>query len=287
VVSSRGSVGLDETLDLHLELPRLRKDRRQDGGPVQCHVTGTFSNPKLSVRAGSLVVQLADGDKPALAVEKVDLSLSVETSKDGRMLTLAPVTVFENRKLTADVGDELLRLVAPTLSELTGVQGEISLSLDTFRVPLGVPMSDFAKRVELAGKLHLHHISVDVKEPILETLIKVLADMHGKKPSEIVRVVEDAEVRFQVRGGRINHEGLRIGFPDIAPDLLVSSRGSVGLDHSLDLELQVPRILVKGKNARPVVQRTNPVRLRVSGTIDKPVVTEIKGEEKNKPKEGP
>src|SRR5262249_4571820 len=121
VVSSRGSVGLDETLDLHLELPRLRKDRRQDGGPVQCHVTGTFSNPKLSVRSGSLVVQLADGDKPALAVEKVDLSLSVETSKDGRVLTLAPVTVFENRKLTADVGDELLRLVAPTLSELTGV----------------------------------------------------------------------------------------------------------------------------------------------------------------------
>ena len=55
------------------------------------------------------------------------------------MLTLAPVTLFEKQKLTPEVGDELLHLVAPTLGDFTGVQGEISLSLDTFRVPLGVP----------------------------------------------------------------------------------------------------------------------------------------------------
>ena len=91
-------------------------------------------------------------------------------------------------------------------------------------------------------------------------MVKVLADMYGKKPSEVVRIVEDAEVRFQVREGRMHHEGLRIGFPDIAPDLLVSSRGSVGLDHSLDIVLEVPRIVVPGKKAPADPKATAPVR---------------------------
>jgi hypothetical protein len=278
VVSARGSLGLNETLDLAVNLPRLRKDKRREQGPVQCHVTGTISNPRLSVRGGSLVVQLADSDQPMLALDRVDLRLSVENSEDGRMLTLAPVTIFEKQKLTAARGDQLLHLVAPTLGDVTRVQGEISLSLDTLRVPLGGPMSELAKRVELAGKLHLHEISASIKEPILQTLIKLLADMHGKKPSEVVRVVEDAEIRFQLRGGRINHEGLRIGLPDIAPDLVVSSRGSVGLDHSLDLELEVPRIPVKGRNDPLVTRGAASVRLHVTGTIEKPTVTEIKAE---------
>ena len=197
------------------------------------------------------------------------------------MLTLAPVTLFEKQKLTPEVGDELLQLIAPTLGDLTGVQGEISLSLDTFRVPLGVPEGEFVKRVELAGKLHLHQISASAKTPLLETMVKVLADMHGKKPSEVVRIVENAEVRFQVREGRMHHEGLRIGFPDISPNLLVSSRGSVGFDRSLDIVLEVPRIVVPGKKDPADPKATAPVRLRVTGTIEKPVVTEIK-EEKDK-----
>jgi len=278
VVSSRGSIGLDETLDLRLELPRLIKDKQKDSGPIPCHITGTLSDPKIALQGASLVVNLAGGDKPTFTVGNVNLRFSVEDSKDGRMLALAPVTLFDKQKLTPDVGDELLKLVDPTLSDITGVQGEFSLSLERFRVPLGVSESEFAKRVDLAGRLRLHQISASVKEPTLEATVKVLADMYGKKPSEVVRIVEDAEIRFQVREGRMHHEGLRIGFPDIAPDLVVSSRGSVGLDHSLDIVLEIPRIVVPGKKDPADPKATAPVRLRVTGTIKKPVVTEIKGE---------
>jgi hypothetical protein len=107
----------------------------------------------------------------------------------------------------------------------------------------------------------------------MQDTVKVLADMYGKKPSEVVRVIEDAEVRFQFREGRLHHEGLRLGLPDIDPKLLVSSRGSVGLDHSLDLVLELPRLAVPG---RPAPAGAGPVRLRVTGTIEKPKVTEIK-----------
>jgi len=170
----------------------------------------------------------------------------------------------------------LIHLVAPSLSDLTGVHGEISLSLDRFRVPLGDSEKEFAKRVDLAGKLRLHQISASAKAPVLEATVKVLADMYGKKPSEVVRIVEEAEVRFEVKEGRIHHEGLRIGFPDIAPALMVSSRGSVGLDHSLDIELVVPRIALPGKPAAVDPKATAPVQLRITGTIEKPIVTEIK-----------
>jgi hypothetical protein len=274
VVASRGSVGMDQSLDLYLEFPRLRKDKRVKG-PVKCHVTGTLSEPKVSVPDASLVVQLTDTDKATLTVDDVNLTFGVEASKAGRMLTLAPVTLFDKRKVTPEVGDQILKLIAPTLSELSGVQGEITLSFDTFRVPLGVPKSEAVKRVDLAGKLILHQITVSTKTPLVQTTVKLLADMYGKQPSDLVRIVENSEVRFQVRDGRMHHEGLRIGFPDISADLIVSSRGSVGYDTSLDLVLEIPRILLDKKELA-IRKGPAPVRFQVTGTIEKPVVTEIK-----------
>jgi hypothetical protein len=277
VIRSRGSIGIDETLDLSLELPRLRKDKR-DKGPLQCRITGTIGEPKFAIQDAPLVVKLKDGDKAALTVDNVNLSFSVKDSGNGRMLTLAPVTIFKKEKLTPKVGDQLLHLIVPTLADLTGVQGTISLSFDTFRVPLGVPKSEFEKRVELAGKLQLHQISAAVKTPLLQTLVKVLADMYGKKPSTVVRVVKNADLRFHVRDGRMYHEGLRFGFPDFSPDLLITSRGSVGFDKSLDFVLAVPSILVDKKDLE--IKKAAPVHFRVTGTIDKPIVKEIKGKDK-------
>ena len=103
--------------------------------------------------------------------------------------------------------------------------------------------------------------------------------MHGKKPSDVVRVVENAEVKFQVRDGRIHHEDMHFGFPDISPDLVIRSSGSVGYDKTLDLVLDVPSILLN--KANPGGKKTAHVRLRVTGTIDKPIVTEIKDGKNN------
>jgi hypothetical protein len=275
VVTTRGSVGLDETLDLLVELPRLRKEQ-VGKGPLQCRITGTIREPVIAMADAQLVVQLKDGNKAALTVDKMKLSFRVEETKTGKVMTLAPVTVFEKQKLTPELGDELLHLIAPTLAELAGVQGEFSLAFETFRIPLGVQKGELEKRVELAGKLQLHQVFVTTKTPLLQEMVKVLADMHGKKPSDVVRVVNNDEVSFKVRDGRMYHEGLRIGLPDISPDLLIRSRGSVGFDKSLDFELDVPSILVDKNNIE--LKKGPTVRYRVTGTIDKPVVTEVKGD---------
>jgi hypothetical protein len=282
VITSRGSIGLDESVELRVELPRLGKDKR-DSTPLQCSVTGTINQPKIAVADASLVVQLTDSDKAALTVDNVDLIFSVETAGDVRMLTLAPVTVFKKQKLTPEVGEKLVHLISPTLGDLAGVQGEFSLSFDNFGIPLGVAKNEFEKKVVLAGKLELDDITVSVKTPLLQTLVKMLADMHGKKPSDVVRVIQKAEVRFNAKDGRMYHEGLRFGLPDISPDLVVTSRGSVGFDKSLDIVLEVPPILLAGKGAQS--KRTASVRLRVTGTIDNPNVTEIKDGQTNYRKE--
>src|SRR5262249_34896802 len=123
--------------------PRLRTGKSKDKGPIPCRITGTTANPKIAIEGASLMVHLGGGDKPSLRVDNLDLKFSVESTKDGRMLTLAPVTVFNKLKLTPEVGDELLHLVAPTLADVTGVQGEITLSLDKFHVPLDLSKSEF------------------------------------------------------------------------------------------------------------------------------------------------
>jgi hypothetical protein len=274
VITSRGSIGVDETLDLFVELPRLVKGKG-DKGPHQCRITGSINQPKISIPDATLVVQLTDGGKAALRADGVNLNFTVETAGDARMLTLAPVTVFNKQKFSPEIGDELLHLISPSLQDIAGVQGEFSLSLDKFGIPLGVAKDDLVKKIVLAGKLQLQGVSVDAKTPLLQTMVKVLADMHGKKPTDVVRVVQNADVRFHVKDGRMFQEGLRFGFPDISPDLLISARGSVGYDKSLDIVLDVPAILLDKDNP---ATKTAPVRLRITGTLDKPIVKDVKDE---------
>jgi hypothetical protein len=97
----------------------------------------------------------------------------------------------------------------------------------------------------------------------------------------VVRLAQDAEIRFQARAGQLYHEALRLGLPDMAPDLLASSRGSVGLDQELDLVLEIPRVVVKLKLVPADAKATGWIRIRVTGSIDKPTETEIK-EDKEK-----
>ena len=276
MVAASGSVGLDETLDMRLAVPRLDKAKQQEKGPLPCRITGTVKNPVLTIEDAPLVVRLDDRPRPLLDAGTVNLSFHVEDSKNGPLLCLAPTTVFEKKKFGPELASEFMSLVLPTLGDVAKVRGEVSLSIDRFRVPVGLAGPDFLKKTELAGKVQLHQVVATVETPLLKTMVKVLADLHGKAPSDVVRVTKNAEVRFEVRDGRLYHEGLKLGFPDISPDLVGTSRGTVGLDKSLDLTLEIPRVLANGM-IDPAAEKLGPVRFQVTGTFDRPVVTEIKG----------
>ena len=198
-------------------------------------------------------------------MDGINLNMQVENTASGRVLAVEPVEVFKKAKLSLVTASGLVPLIDPDLEAERQVTGEMSLAFKTLRIPLGVARDQLAKRLEAEGTLTLHQVSTEVKKPMWQALIKMLADMNGKQPSNVVRLVEDAEIRFQLRDGRLHHDGLRIGFPEIDPDLVVSSRGSIGLDETLDLHLELPR-LRKDKRDK------GPVKCHITGTLSDPKI---------------
>ncbi|KAA5539214.1 hypothetical protein FYK55_25170 [Roseiconus nitratireducens] len=264
-----GSIGLDQTLDLHLQLPRLDATKRQQKGLVECHITGTVAHPELAVTDASLVVRLPEHEQPLLDVDGVDLKMEIRYQDDVPVLELAPVNLFDHRRLESQRGEEWLRLLVPALADVADVEGEFSLSIDSMHVPLSGSKQQLLRSTELNGQLQLHEVTTTVGTPLLTAMVKVLADQYGKSPSQTVRVAKDCEVHFQLREGRLFQEGLRIGLPEFSPDLVCRVGGSVGVDRSLDLVLQVPAAL-----AGTATGQSGDVRFTVTGTLDNPTVAQ-------------
>lgn len=271
-IDSYGSIGLDDSLDIHVALPRLDDAKQRERGPVKCHLTGTVSNPKLDVKDASLVVRLDGYSEPVLDVDSIDLKMQIEFVEEKPVLMVDAVEVFDHQTVSAELSKELLRLVAPTLGDVADVEGKISLSLDATTVPLLGSSEKIFQNGVLSGKLRLHEISTKVKTPLLSAMVKVLADQFGKQPSSKIRIANNEDVRFELRNGRLFHDRLEFGLPDISPTLVCRSSGSVGLDGSLNLQLDVPAVLTGGLDD----VSGKKIRFQISGSIDKPNVVEVK-----------
>jgi HSP20 family protein len=84
-------------------------------------------------------------------------------------------------------------------------------------------------------------------------------------------LIEDAEINFQMRDGRLHHDGLRLGFPEIDPEIVVSSCGWIGLDETLDLYVELPSLLKAQGTVR------GPTRCHITGTIRDPRISLLSG----------
>jgi len=208
-----------ENVHVQLELPL----------DIQIQESGKRLEPTFAavVKNVALTVRKTGEEEPIIDVPDVNLSLRVEKAeKGGRVLTLDPTVLFDKAKVSPKLANRLLHLFDPTMSDNVDVGGEISLSLDKLRVPIGVSKDEAAKQIEMEGKLVLHDVSTPVSNPLSQSLVHLVADINGKDASKVVRLIQTAEVRFQVREGRLHHEGLRFGVPDIDPELQLTSRGS-------------------------------------------------------------
>jgi hypothetical protein len=111
----------------------------------------------------------------------------------------------------------------------------------------------------------LHQVGSEVKSPLWQGVIRQFADNNGKELSSVIRLVADSQIHFQVRDGRLHHHGQRIGFPEIDPELVISSRGSIGIDETLDLYLEMPRL-------RKHKRDQGPLHFHVTGTLREPQI---------------
>ena len=132
-------------------------------------------------------------------------------------VTLAKGRVLEHAHLTPAACASALGYALPVLAGVAQADGEISLDLQSGRLPL----SDPAKG-DVLGWLTIHSAQVS-GGPLVQELSVLLAG------PPTLTLAKDNVVPFRLFNGRVYHSGLELHFPE----LTIRTSGSVGLDGSL------------------------------------------------------
>lgn len=167
-----------------------------------------------------------------------------------------PPGVVDRAKITREMCASALGYTLPLLANVATVEGELSLQLASARVPFDDPAKS-----DVAGVLRLHSAKVG-PGPIVSEIVGLLKTV---APYSVIR---DNQVKFRLVKGRVHHENLELILPE---NIVVRSSGSVGLDGSLDMiaEVPLPAKLLGNIKIPAEIART-PIRLPISGTIDRP-----------------
>jgi hypothetical protein len=180
-------------------------------------------------------------------------NLRLEPGPAELVFTAGPV--IEKARLTPALCAGALGYALPALGNVSDVQGNVSLTLDGGRIPLGDP-----SRADVKGKLALENVRFGpgALSHELSDLFKTPA------PSGLIR---RCEVMFHLVNGRIHHRDLDLTFPEFT----VRTSGSVGLDGSLILlaEMPIPPKLLGSANVTSALA-AHKIRVPISGTVDQP-----------------
>ena len=122
---------------------RLKKPRLRLVLPLDVKIDGkkTHLEPTLTaiVKDAALTARVPELKEPALEVDGINMTCRIEKAGDGRVLTLDPMVIFDKRELSPNLAQRFVDLIDPTLGDAPQVGGKVSLSLDKFRVPIGIP----------------------------------------------------------------------------------------------------------------------------------------------------
>jgi hypothetical protein len=165
--------------------------------------------------------------------------------------------LLDRTALTPGLCNDVLKFVVPIFADVATAEGEVSVALEPWQIPLDHPEQSVG-----GGQLTIHVAKVGAGP-----LARELAAQFGIV--DAVEIADHAEVKFQMRAGRVYHEGLAFGLPGYR----IRTSGSVGFDESLDLVADVPVPLLKGLPVSRKVQRAltdQTVKIRVRGTLKKP-----------------
>jgi hypothetical protein len=221
---------------------------------------------EAEITGASFTVRRVGKQQPVASLTGFDVAARVEQTDAGKQLVVDPVQVLDHRPLTPEMCNEGLQLAVPVLANATWVQGEVSAALEEFRVPIGQD-----KAAEVEGTIDLHQVETGIKSSLLLQIAQLISTVLRRDLPTKVRIAEESSVRFRVRDRRVWHEGLAFGLPEFSSDLLIRTSGSVGIDESLDLIVDVPiplDTLFDGPLAQQIGSRR--LKLHVTGTLAEP-----------------
>lgn len=230
---------------------------------------------EVVVEDGSLRIHADESPTPLFQIQNVNLTARIVENDAGRQLEIEPVALLSEQELRPELFDQGLQLFAPVLAKSTEVSGTVSLYLDQFELPVG-GSSERLSEGEVRGTLELHHVSASLKDAPVVEVVSQLARLFQIDLPNGLRLVDDTVVDFELRDGRIHQQGLAFLIPEISPELMWRTSGSVGLDETLDLLVEVKLPFGDLPDAPLLSSLTRaPLRFRVQGTIDQPRVSPL------------
>lgn len=251
--------------------------RRADGTPLAAsllsRVHGDAGLSWLSLQAlgcqvggAELRGQLTGGSVHVAPIEatlnqgRLHLEPSLRLDPLPLELTLAKGHAIDRARLTPAACASALGYAVPVLAGVAQADGEISLDLQSGRVPLTEPA-----KADTIGWLTIHSAQVSAG-PLVQELSVLLAG-----PATLT-LAKDNIVPFRLLNGRVYHTGLELHFPE----LTIRTSGSVGLDGSLSLTAEMPvppKWLGSSKLAKTALGNQT-IRLPIGGTLSHPKIDE-------------
>lgn len=266
IVFLPGDLGLVEIVAPQVTLAKERDD--EPLGKSAADLAEAFRKPgardpsniptlQFHVAGAGLLIDAPEGQRD-WQLKPIEVAGGIQRpaeQPDGRVLVLEPSRLVNRAMLDPALCNDLLKFVAPILARAAWVQGSFSLEIDQARLPLGDPRNG-----TLAGRFRVHSVEAG-PGPLFDVISGLLA------LPESIELANDSTVKFELREGRVYHEGLEFG----PPALRSRSSGSVGLDETLDLHIRMPipsRLLAEGEVRRSLAGREMPIH--VVGTLRKP-----------------
>jgi translocation and assembly module TamB len=210
---------------------------------------------KASLANGTLQIEPVSFD---MSEGKVQLRPTVRLAQAPAELVLEPGIVAQQVRVTPEMCNALLKYAMPVVAGVTKAEGRFSVQLEGCRVPLADP-----RQADVSGKLVVHALDVSATP-----LIQAFATVLNRKATG--HLTKESIVPFQLRQGRVYHEGMELAFQDVT----IRTSGSVGLDQSINLAAEAPLPQrVAGNNPTLMsALRNQIVKLPFTGSLERPTV---------------
>ncbi len=232
----------------------------------------------LPVGEGQIVAKLARG---VVDVSPIDFTVSdgrvrlvpqLRLNDSPAMLVVEPGRIVSDLQLSPEMCDTWLRYVAPMLANSTRVDGRFSLDVTQASFPLFAPADG-----QVAGVLTIHGAHVR-PGPLAELFVALARQVRmlitrqgaaaGGGQGGWLQIAEQ-KVEFQMANGYVTHRGLTM----TAGDMVIRTSGTVGVDQTLAITLEVPILDEWVERDRLLAGLKGQVlRVPIRGTFAKPQV---------------
>lgn len=196
-------------------------------GPAE--IAATFTGDSGSIRPIDLTV--AEG--------RVHLAPQFRFQPGPVLITLPPGRILDQVRLSPELCRDSLKFVTPMLADATQIDGRFSLDLTEAAWPLGNTGAGTS-----SGSLLIHGAQVKpgpLAVQLMTTVEQIRAVVQKRAPREevadrAVTELPEQTVQFRQADQRVAHDRFLMRFRDVE----IQTRGSVGIDESLNLVASIP-----------------------------------------------